>query len=256
MEEFAGRVALISGGTRGLGRAVATLLARAGATLALNYRRDEQSAMRALEEIRALSPRSILAQADLGDDEQVRAMVRRVGEECGRIDILIANAAATAFRPLLEVKPHNVARTFNLSVGGFVAMVQEAARFMGAGGRVVMVSGVDSIRYTAGHGVLGAAKAALESMVRDFAFELGPRGITVNGVNFALIDSDSSRMYMGGDFERVAHAATERSALKRVPTADEVAAIIGLICSPAASFLTAQTIMVDGGLSLMSPFVR
>jgi enoyl-[acyl-carrier protein] reductase III len=183
-------------------------------------------------------------------------MVRHTHAELGRIDILIANAAATAFRPLLELKPHHLTRTFNLSVGGFVAAVQEAAPFMTAGGRVVMISGVDSIRYTPGHGALAAAKAAAESLVRDFAFELGPRGITVNGVNFALIDSHSSRMYMGEDFERVAGASAERSALKRVPTADEVAAVVCLICLPAAGFLTAQTIMVDGGLSLASPFVR
>ncbi|HZO80255.1 MAG TPA: SDR family oxidoreductase [Candidatus Binataceae bacterium] len=256
MGEFAAKVALITGGTRGLGRAIALRLARGGATVALNYRRDEHNARRTLEEVRSLAPRSILAQADLGDDGQVRAMVRRVGETCGRLDIVVANAAATAFRPLLEVKPHNLARTFNLSVGGLVAMVQEAAPLMDAGGRVVIISGIDSIRYTPGHGVLGAAKAALESMVRDLAFELGPRAITVNGVNFALIDSDSSRMYMGEDFERVARAAAARSALGRVPTADEVAAIVCLICSPEAGFLTAQTIMVDGGLSLMSPFVR
>src|SRR4030088_1957560 len=197
MGEFDGKVAIITGGTRGLGRATALRLARGAATRALNYRRDEQSARRTLEEVRTFAPRSMLLQADLGEDEQVRAMVRRVGEELGRVDILIANAAATAFRPLLELKPHHLARTFNLSVGGFVTAVQESAHFMGAGGRVVMISGVDSIRFTTGHGALGAAKAALESMVRDFAFELGPRGITVNGVNFALIDSDSSRLYMG-----------------------------------------------------------
>lgn len=256
MSEFDGKVALVTGGTRGLGRATALRLARGGATVALNYRRDEQSARRTLEEIRALAPRSMLARADLGEDEQVRAMVRGVGERLGRLDILIANAAATAFRPLLELKPHNLARTFNLSVGGFVAATQEAAGLMGAGGRVVMISGIDSIRYTAGHGALGAAKAALESMVRDFAFELGPRGITVNGVNFAIIDSDSSRMYMGEDFERVARASAERSALGRIPSADDVAAVVCLLCLPAAGFLTAQTIMVDGGLSLASPFVR
>ncbi len=255
MDEFDGKVAIVTGGTRGLGRAIALRLARGGATLALNYRRDEQTARRTLEEIRACAPRSILLQADLGEDEQVRAMVRRVGEELGRVDILIANAAATAFRPLLELKPHHLERTFNLSIGGFVAAVQESARLMSAGGRVVMISGIDSIRFTAGHGALGAAKAALESMVRDFAFELGPRGITVNGVNFALIDSDSSRLYMGEEFERVARAAAERSALKRVPSADEVAAAVCLICMPDAAFLTGQTIMVDGGLSLASPFV-
>src|SRR5579864_2337728 len=255
MDEFDRKVAIVTGGTRGLGRAIALRLARGGATLALNYRRDEQTARRTLEEIRACAPRSILLQADLGEDQQVRAMVRRVGEELGRVDILIANAAATAFRPLLEFKPHHLARTFNLSVGGFVAAVQESARLMNGGGRVVMISGIDSIRFTAGHGALGAAKAALESMVRDFAFELGPRGITVNGVNFALIDSDSSRLYMGNDFERIAQVAAERSALKRVPSADEIAAVVCLICMPDAAFLTAQTIMVDGGLSLVSPFV-
>jgi enoyl-[acyl-carrier protein] reductase III len=255
MSSFDGKVAIVTGGTRGLGRATALRLARSGATLALNYRRDEQSARRTLEEIRAFAPRSILVQADLGEDEQVRAMVQLVGKELGRVDILVANAAATAFRPLLELKPHHLARTFNLSVGGFAAAVQESARLMGAGGRIVMISGVDSIRFTDGHGALGAAKAALESMVRYFAFELGPRGITVNGVNFALIDSDSSRLYLGEDFERIARAAAERSALKRVPSADEIAAMICLICMPDAGFLTAQTVMLDGGLSLASPFV-
>ncbi len=236
MGEFDRKVAIVTGGTRGLGRATALRLARGGATLALNYRRDEENAHHALQEIRAFAPRSILLQADLGEDEQVRAMVRRVGEELGRVDILIANAAATAFRPLLELKPHHLARTFNLSVGGFVAAVQESARFMGAGGRVVMISGIDSIRFTAGHGALGAAKAALESMVRDFAFELGPRGITVNGVNFALIDSDSSRLYMGEGFERIARAAAERSALKRIPSADEIAAVVCTSVCPTLPF--------------------
>ena len=256
MAEFEGKVALITGGTRGLARAIALRLARGGATLALNYRRDEDSAARTLNDVRAFSPRSILVKADMEEDVQVRAMVARVGAEFGRLDILIVNAAATAFKPLLDAKPHNLARTFNLSVGGFVASVQEASKFMSAGGRVVMVSGMDSVRYMAGHGVLGAAKAAMESIVRYFAFELGPRGITVNGVNFAIIDSDSSRLYYGEDFERARSAAIERSALKRLPEIDEIAAIVSLLCSPEASFLTAQTIMVDGGLTLADPVAR
>ena len=94
MGKFDGKVAIVTGGTRGLGRATALRLARDGATLALNYRRDEQSARHTLEEIRTFAPRSMLAQADLGEDEQVRAMVRRVGEAFGRVDILIANGGA------------------------------------------------------------------------------------------------------------------------------------------------------------------
>ena len=187
------------------------------------------------------------------DDAQVRAMAEQAGEELGRIDIVVVNAAATAFKPLLEAKPHNLTRTFNLSVGGLVASVQAARKYMSAGGRVVMVSGIDSMRYLPGHGVLGAAKSAMENMVRVFAFELGGHGITVNGVNFGMIDSDSSRMYFGDDFERVMTVAAERSALKRLPALDEIASVVELICRPEASYITAQTIMVDGGLTFASP---
>lgn len=256
VRDFEDKIALITGGTRGLGRALALRLARAGATLALNYRRDEESAARTLAEVREFAAGSVLLKADMENDAAVRAMVSRAGTEFGRIDFLIVNAAATAFKPLLEVKPHNLARTFNLSVGGFVAAVQAASGYMGEGGRVVVISGMDSIRYLEGHGVLGAAKAAMESLVRDFAFELGPRAITVNAVNFCLVDSDSSRLYLGADFERSRAAMVERSALKRMPQLDEMAAAVTLLLRPEAGFLTAQTIMVDGGLSLASPTVR
>jgi len=256
MLDFKDKVALITGGTRGLGRAIAMTLARGGATIVLNYRRDEDSALRTLDQVRALTPRSILVKADMEEDAQVRALIESAGKQLGRIDILVVNAAATAFNPLLAVKPHHLARTFNLSVGGFVAAVQEASKFMSDGGRILMISGIDSMRYLPGHGVLGAAKAAMEAMVRDFAFELGPRGITVNGVNFGMIDSDSSRTYFAGDFERAVKVTAERTALKRLPELDEVASVVALLCTPEAGYLTAQIIMVDGGLTLASPLAE
>lgn len=243
----------MTGGTRGLGRAVALRLARGGAAVAMNYKRNAESAEATLREVRALSPASVALQADLEDEAQVRAMVAEAARLMGGLDILVANAAATAFKPLLEAQRHNLMRTFNLSVNGFVAAVQEASRVMADNGRIVMVSGIDSVRFLPGHGVLGAAKAALESMVRYFAFELGPRGITVNGVNMGLIDTDSSRLYLGADFERASRAAIERTAVRRLPRLDEIAAVIEFIASPEASFLTAQTIMVDGGLTQSSP---
>src|SRR5580700_6250279 len=247
MHDLNNKIAIVTGGTRGLGRAIALALARLGATVAMNYRRDEASAAKTFDEVRGIAPRSILIKADLEDEAQVRAMVTKVAADLGGLDILIANAAATAFKPLLETKPHNLARTFALSVNGFVAAVQEASRVMGEGGRVLMISGIDSIRNLPGHGVLGAAKAAMEAMVRDFAFELGPRGITVNGVNFGMIASDSSRIYFADDFERVLRVTAERTALKRLPELDEIASVVGLLCSREAGYLTAQTIMVDGG---------
>jgi len=256
MRELEGKRALITGGTRGLGKATALAFARAGARLALNYRRDEQSAAASLAEVQAISPASILVKADLEDDAQVHAMVTRAAEEFGGLDIYIANAAATAFKPLIETKPHNISRTFNLTLGSFIAASQELSRAMANDGRVVMVSGFDSVRYMDGHGVLGAAKAALESAVRYLAFELGSRGITVNGVNTGIFDSESSRLYFGEDFARAAQVASDRSALRRLPRVEEIAAVIQFLCSPAASFITGQTIMVDGGLTLSSPVSR
>ena len=256
MHDLKGKAALVTGGTRGLGRAISRRLATLGATVAMNYRRDEDSAASALEEVRAIAPRSMLAKADLENEAEVRAMVGWVASEFGKLDILIANAAATAFKPLLETKSHNLQRTFNLSVVGFVAAVQEASKAMPDGGRVLMISGIDSIRNLPGHGVLGAAKAALESMVRDFAFELGPRGITVNGMNVGYIDTDSARFYtnyLGIAWEDFKRRCEERSAMKRLPTLDEIAAVACMICLPEASYLTAQTILVDGGFTLHFP---
>ena len=254
--DLKGKFALVTGGTRGLGRAISLGLARLGATVAMNYRRDDASAAKTLEDVRAISPKSFLIKADLEDDTQVRAMVARAANEFGGLDIFIANAAATAFKPLLESKPHNLIRTFAVCINGFVAGVQEASKVMREGGRVLMISGIDSIRYLPGHGVLGAAKAALESMVRDFAFELGPRGITVNGLNPGYIDTDSAGFYatyLGDPYEEFQRRCAERSAMKRLPSNDEIAAVACLICVPAASYLTAQTLMVDGGFTLSFP---
>jgi enoyl-[acyl-carrier protein] reductase III len=256
MFNLKGKSALITGGTRGLGKAIATILAKNGVTVALNYRRDDESAHKALSAVHEFAPHSILVKADLEDDAQVRAMVNEAAVKLGRLDILIANAAATAFKPLLEAKPHHLQRTFNLSVGGFIAAVQESSKHLGKDGRVIMISGIDSIRRLPGHGVLGAAKSALESMVRDFAFELGPRGITVNGINVGYIDTDSSRFYMGAEFDELTNRAAERSAIGRLPTLEEVAAVVCLVCMPEASYLTGQTIMVDGGLSLGFPLAK
>ena len=253
MRELEGKRALITGGTRGLGKATALGFARAGAKLALNYRRDEQSADAALAGIRALSPESILVKADLEDEAQTRAMVTRAADEFGGLDIFVAKAAATAFKPLLQTKPHNLSRTFNVSLGSFVAASQELSRVMANDGRIAVVSGFDSVRYMEGHGALGAAKAALESVVRYLAFELGPRGITVNGINTGVFETESSRLYFGEDFARASKTAIERSALRRMPRIEEISAVIQFLCSPAASFLTGQTIMVDGGLTLCSP---
>jgi len=174
--------------------------------------------------------------------------------------VLVANAAATAFRPMIEQKPHNVRKTFAISVDSFVAAVQAAAPAMAGGGRIVVVSGIDSHQAMAGHGVLGAAKAAMESLVRSLALELGPRGITVNAVSPGLLDTASSRLYfergLGVDWNEASARIARATPVRRLGTAEEVAGLVAYLASDLAGFLTGQTILFDGGLTIVSPMQR
>jgi enoyl-[acyl-carrier protein] reductase III len=255
-----GRVALVTGASRGIGRAVARRLAADGADCAITYRRGEAEAREAVREIEGLGRRAHSFALDLGDPPAAAAVVARVAETFGRLDILVANAAATAFRPIEEQKLHNLDRTFAVSVDSFVAAVQAAAPLMGPeGGRIVAISGIDSTQAMTGHGVLGAAKAAVESLVRTLALELGPRGITVNGVSPGFIETDSSRMYMtslGRDWSDAVAAIAAMTPVRRGGTVDDVAGLVAYLVSDDAAFLTGQTVVIDGGLTIVSPLSR
>src|SRR5579884_546777 len=175
--------------------------------------------------------------ADLGDAAAVAAALDRLPDE--PVGIFVANAAATAFRPLLAVRPHHVEKTFAITIGAFLQIVQGVAPRMPAGGRIVTISGMDTHRYVAGHGVLAAAKAALEALTRYLAVELGPRGITVNCVNPGYVATDSVELYLGGAeakrafYDEVA-AATP---LRAVGEPHEVADLVGFLCSPEAAWM-------------------
>ncbi len=245
------KVALVTGGSRGIGRAIALRLASEGARIVVNYRRNTEQARAVVAEVERLGSAAIAVQADMSDGEAVRAMFRRIGEHYGRLDILVVNAAATAFRPLLQQKEHNVMRTFALTISGSLLAVQEAVPLMrGRRAKVVTISGIDSLRMLSGHGLLGAAKAALENMTMYLAHELGPHGIAVNGINPGLIETDSSKMYAGGD---EAYAQYKRDVIPNTPAGrvgrpEDIAAVTAFLCSEDADFIRGQTLLVDGGL--------
>ena len=256
-----GRVAVVTGASRGMGRAIALRLARDGADCVVMYRRNAARAGEVVTEVERLGRRALALPIELGEPAQVAPAFARIGEAFGRVDIVVANAAATAFKPMLEQKAHNIERTFAISVQSFVAAVQAAVPLMGGRpGRIVAVSGIDSFQAMTGHGVLGAAKAALESLVRALAMELGPLGITVNGVNPGLVETDSAQMYVergiSQEYREAVARVVAQTPVRRAGTGEDVAGLVAYLASDAAGFLTGQTIVIDGGLTVLSPLNR
>ncbi len=253
-EGFEGRVALITGGSRGIGRALAFSLAELGAIPVVNYRRNEDAAAEALQGLRERGATEALAiRADLEDVEQIEAMFDQVQERFGRLDFFVSNAAASNFRAFLELKPHNLERTFNLNVRAFVVGAQRAVGLMPGAGRIVVLSSYGASTAYPTYANLGSAKAALEAWTRYMALELAPRGINVNAVNGGIIESDSSAYFYATGRVAPLETVLPKIPKRRMGTVQEVADCALFLLSPASEYVTGTTLVVDGGLTVTGP---
>jgi enoyl-[acyl-carrier protein] reductase III len=249
---FEGKIALITGGSRGIGRTLALSLAARGATPIINYRQNEEAAAQTVAELERLGASPLAIRADVESLEQLEAMFDQVQKRFGRLDFFVSNAAASNFRSIMELGPHHLERTFNVNVRAFVIGTQRAARLMRDGGRIVVMSSYGSIRAYPTYANLGSAKAAIEAWARYMAVELAP-AINVNAVSGGIIESDSSAYFYNTG--RVAGLETVLPKLpkQRMGTVQEVADCVLFLLSPGAEYVTGTTLVVDGGLSAIAP---
>lgn len=251
---FEEKVSLVTGSSRGIGKALALTLAREGAAVIVNYVRNVELAAETVRQIEALGSRAIAVQADMENVDEIDALFDTAEREFGRLDHFVSNAAASSFKKILDLKAHNLDRSFDLNVRAFVLGAQRAVKLMRDGGRIAVLSSYGSIRAYPTYANLGSNKAAVEAFVRYMAVEFAPRGINVNAVNGGLIDTESCAYF----YERVAGMAPMESVLAKVPkgrmgTVQEVADTIAFLLAPESEYITGQTICVDGGLSVIAP---
>jgi enoyl-[acyl-carrier protein] reductase III len=249
-------VALVTGSSRGIGRATALLFAERGYDVVVHYRREAEAAEAVAKEARAAGADVLVAHGDLQDADVPARILTEVGDRFGRLDVLVANAASTAFKPLTEVSARHLDLTMRTVVQSFLLLAQGAVPLMtGRPGSIVAVSGFDSIRVVANHGLLGAAKAALEQLVRYLAVEFAPHDIAVNSVLPGFVATDSARMWADTSHPGgwAAFEAERASTPGVIVGPEEIAEIIAFLCSPAGRCIRGHSLIADVGVIL--PFV-
>lgn len=248
--DLTGKQALVTGGSRGIGRATALLLARAGASVGVAFRAREAEARQVVEEVEALGVRGWAEGADLSTVEGARKLFRRVDEEFGALDIFVANHGVWPPQdvPLAEMEEAQWRSTMAANLDSVFYTTREAIRRLRDEGRIVLVSSTAGQRGEAFHGDYAATKGALISLVKGLCIELAPRGITVNCVAPGWVDTEMSwPAFQGGRKEAIARTIP----LGRIPPPEDIAGPIVFLCSPLARHITGEVLNVNGGSVLV-----
>jgi 3-oxoacyl-[acyl-carrier protein] reductase len=244
-QTFAGKVAFVQGGSRGIGAAIAIRLARQGAVVALSYSSSEQQAHEVVRTIEAAGGRALALRADSADAAQVVQAIDTAATAFGRIDILVNNAGVATMAPLEEFKLADFDRTVAINVRSVFVATQAAVKYMGEGGRVITIGSTNAERMPfAGGAVYAMSKAAIKGLTKGLARDLGPRGITINDVQPGPVDTD-----MNPANTEFAASLRALMAINRYGHADEIAGFVAYLASPEAAYITGASLLIDGGFA-------
>ena len=241
---------LVSGGTRGIGKAIALSQAKRGTTLFLNYLRDDTSAQRVQSAARKKGSRVVLLPGNIGDPETVRSIFESIKKETARLDAVIHSAALGVFKPVHQLRVKDWDISLDVNAKAFLLLSQAALPLMKKnGGNILTISSLGAQRFTPNYGAIGISKAALENLVRYLAVELAPYKIRVNAVSGGLIETDSLKMFP--HFELIKKEYLSRTPGGRIGKPEDIADIVSFLLSSQSGWIFGQTLIADGGYSLL-----
>lgn len=249
MNRFHGKKALVTGGSRGIGRAVSLELARHGCDVAINFMRNTEAAEHTANEVRALGVSCILLRKNLFRTENVVAVFKEYEAQWGPLHYFVSNAALGVLRPVTGFPEKGWDLAMDVNAKAYLFGASEAARLMnGHKGKIVAISSIGSQFVLPGYAAIGASKAAIETLTRYLAYELAPQNIYVNAVAGGPVATDALKSFP--NYEQVVEFTRQRSPFKRMGTPEEIAKAVLWLLSDDSDWVTGQTLIVDGGLSL------
>jgi len=245
---FEGKIVLVTGGSRGIGRAISAKFGELGATVLVNFLQNVEAAEETQRILQKSGTECRLYQANLIHPHEIRELTGKIAEDFGKLDILIHNAALGVFKPTLELRANQWDLTMNINTRALLLLAKNCLGLMKEGGQIIAISSLGSHRVIPNYGAIGVSKAALESLVKYLAVEMAEHGIRVNAVSGGIIESDTIKKIP--EHEKMLSEVREKIPAKRMGRPEDMANAVAALASDLCSWIYGHILVVDGGLSL------